>query len=330
MKLKAAPRAQGNPVHEPRRGKLKLLSGTANPMLARKIAEHLDHPLSEMEVRRFSDGEFDVKIEENVRGADVFVVQPTCAPVNENLMQLFIILDSLRRASAGRVTVVLPYYGYARKEKKSRSREPITAKLVSNIITLAGADRVMCVDLHADAIQGFFDIPVDHLTGEGILADHVRSRGMSDLVVVAPDAGGARRARSLARTLNNAPFAMVDKRRPRDEEIEIMHVIGDVSGLNCVVIDDMITTGRTIVGVAEALISNGARSVALYATHGVFSERALERLEAAPVTQVVVTDSVPIPDDTGSLNLVQLSLAPLLAEAILRVHEERSISELFD
>jgi ribose-phosphate pyrophosphokinase len=239
-------------------------------------------------------------------------------------------LDALRRASAGRITAVIPYYGYARKEKKSRSREPITAKLIANIIETAGAHRVMCVDLHADAIQGFFDIPVDHLSAERILADYIRGKGLEDVVVVSPDAGGARRARHLARILNNAPFAMVDKRRPRDEVIEVMNVVGEVDGMNAVVIDDLIGTGRTLAGVAEALAQNGAQSIHVVATHGVFSSNAMEVLRQAPVAEVVVTDSIPLRDDAIGENVVQLSLAPLLAEAILRVHEERSISELFD
>lgn len=312
-------------------GDLLLLSGTANPELSERIAREINMPLAEMQVTRFADGEFDVKIAESVRGKDVFVVQPTCHPVSDNLVQLFIILDALRRASASRVNAVIPYYGYARKEKKTQARDPISAKLMANIIELAGANRVITVDLHAEAIQGFFDIPVDALTASKILARHARERHGADVVVVSPDTGGTARARSLARLLD-APIAIIDKRRPRDDDVEILNVIGDVEGKPCVVIDDLISTGSTLVGAAKALRANGATSVDVVATHGVLSNGALQKLHAAPIDEICITDTIPLNDghsfdDAPKLRV--LSVAPLIAEAIVRVHEGRSVSELF-
>jgi ribose-phosphate pyrophosphokinase len=312
-------------------GDLLLLSGTANPELSERIAREINMPLAEMQVTRFADGEFDVKIAESVRGKDVFVIQPTCHPVSDNLIQLFIILDALRRASASRVNAVVPYYGYARKEKKTQARDPISAKLMANIVQLAGASRVITVDLHAEAIQGFFDIPVDALTAAKILARHARERHGSDVVVVSPDTGGTARARGLARLLD-APIAIIDKRRPRDDDVEILNVIGDVEGKPCVVIDDLISTGSTLIGAAKALRANGAVSVDVVATHGVLSDGALQRLHAAPIDEICITDTIPLHDghsfdDAPKLRV--LSVAPLIAEAIVRVHEGRSVSELF-
>jgi ribose-phosphate pyrophosphokinase len=307
-------------------GELKLLSGNAHPDLAGDISAQLEIPVGEMHVKRFKDGEYDVKIAESVRGNDVFLIQPTCQPVSENLIQLFIILDALHRASAARVTAVIPYYGYARKEKKSAPRDPISAKLMANIISLAGANRIIAMDLHADAIQGFFDIPFDHLTAIQIISEHIRHRHLKDIVVVSPDVGGTRRARAVAKILD-APFAIVDKRRPRDDVTEILNVIGEVEGMNAVVIDDLISTGSTLVGVANALVANGARTVDVLATHGVFSDGAVQRLAEAPIDQIVVTDSIPISETHEKLHV--LSVAPLLAEGIRRVHEDRSVSELF-
>jgi ribose-phosphate pyrophosphokinase len=312
-------------------GDLLLLSGTANPELSERIAREINMPLAEMQVTRFADGEYDVKIGESVRGKDVFVVQPTCHPVSDNLVQLFIILDALRRASASRVNAVIPYYGYARKEKKTQARDPISAKLMANIIELAGASRVITVDLHAEAIQGFFDIPVDALTASKILARHARERHGGDVVVVSPDTGGVARARGLARLLD-APIAIIDKRRPRDDDVEILNVIGDVEGKPCMVIDDLISTGSTLVGAAKALRANGATSVDVVATHGVLTDGALQRLHAAPIDEICITDTIPLHDghsfdDAPKLRV--LSVAPLIAEAIVRVHEGRSVSELF-
>jgi ribose-phosphate pyrophosphokinase len=307
-------------------GDLKLLSGNAHPDLAAAIAAQLGVDVGAMEVTRFADGEYDVKIAESVRGLDVFLIQPTCQPVSENLIQLFIILDALHRASASRVTAVMPYYGYARKEKKTAPRDPISAKLMANIINLAGASRVIALDLHADAIQGFFDIPFDHLTAQKILAEHIRQRHHRDIVVVSPDVGGVRRARDIARLID-APLAIVEKRRPQDDVPQVLNVIGEVEGMNAVVVDDLVSTGRTLIGVANALVQNGARTVDVMATHGIFSEGAIERLAAAPIDQIVVTDSVP--SAARHPKLVRLSVAPLLAEGIRRVHEDRSVSELF-
>jgi ribose-phosphate pyrophosphokinase len=308
-------------------GDLKLLAGNAHPGLAAAIGRELGVEVGQMQITRFSDGEYDVKIAESVRGLDVFLVQPTCQPVSENLIQLFITLDALHRASAGRITAVIPYFGYARKEKKTAPRDPISAKLMANIITLAGASRVIALDLHTDAIQGFFDIPVDHLFAAKILAQHIRMRHQKDnFVVVSPDPGGTKRARYIA-TLLDAPIAFMDKRRPKDDVAEILNVVGDVEGMNAVVIDDLISTGTTLVGVANALKANGARGVDVLATHGVLSDGALKRLANAPIDQIVVTDSIPQGEHHDKL--VVLSVAPLLAEGVKRVHEDRSVSELF-
>lgn len=305
-----------------------LLSGTANPDLSTRISQEIGLPLANMAVTVFSDGEFDVKIEESVRGHDVFLIQPTCQPVNENLIQLFVILDALRRASAARITAVIPYYGYQRKEKKTQPRDPISAKLMANVIELAGATRVIAVDLHAEAIQGFFDVPVDALTATKILARRVRERHGRNIVIVSPDAGGALRARRLARIID-APIAIIDKRRPRDDAVEIAHVIGDVEGQHCVINDDLVSTGGTLVAAATALREQGALSVDVVATHGVFTEGALERLHAAPIDEICVTDTIPVQMGPEYPRLHVLSVAPLIAEAIVRVHEGRSVSELF-
>ncbi len=282
-----------------------------------------------MRITRFADGEYDVKIADSVRGADVFLIQPTCAPVSENLIQLFIILDALRRASAGRITAVIPYYGYARKEKKTQPRDPISAKLMADFITMAGANRVIALDLHADAIQGFFDIPVDHLTAEKLLADYIRKLHLEEGVVVSPDVGGARRAGSIARLLD-LPVVFVDKRRPKDDVVAVLRVVGEVAGMNAIVVDDLISTGGTLVGVAQALEAEGARTVRVLATHGVLAGDAVQKLGAAPLEEIVITDSVPLSPDKHHPKLKVLSIAPLLAEAILRVHEDRSVSELFN
>ena len=313
-------------------GELMLLSGNGNPELSRHIAAEISLPLCPMDITAFADGEYDVKIGESVRGHDVFLVQPTCQPVSENLVQLFITLVALRRASATRITAVIPYYGYQRKEKKTQPRDPISAKLMANIIELAGANRVIAVDLHAEAIQGFFDIPVDALTASKILARHVRERHGHNVVVVSPDTGGAARARSLARIID-APIAIVDKRRPRNDQIEVMNVVGDVKGMNCVIIDDLISTGATLVGAAVALREKGAIGVDVVATHGVLTPGALERLHDAPIDEICITDTIPLREDQGPFDahpkLRILSVAPLIAEAIVRVHEGRSVSELF-
>lgn len=309
-------------------GALKLIAGSANPLLAGRISEKLDVPLTDARLRRFADGEINVKIEDSMRGHDVFVIQPTCPPVNENLMELFIILDALRRASAGRVTAVVPYYGYARKERKTQPREPISAKLIANFITLAGADRLLLLDLHAEAIEGFFDVPTDHLSPHRIFADYLKTRNLHHLTIVAPDAGGGRRAELVANNLQ-APIAFGYKRRPQDDQSELIAVSGDVKGRDCVVVEDIITTGGTIAKLADALHKQGANRVLIAATHPVLTGDAVERLKKAGVEEVIVTDSVPIPPEKLGPPITVLSVAPLLAEAIIRVHENRSVSELF-
>jgi ribose-phosphate pyrophosphokinase len=309
-------------------GELKLISGTANPELAQLISREIGVPLTDPRVRRFPDGEIGVQIQDSMRGHDVFLIQPTCNPVNERLMELFIMLDAARRASAGRITAVMPYFGYARKERKSQPREPISAKLMANFITLAGADRVLLLDLHADAIEGFFDVPTDHLTAHKILAAHIRERRLANCSVVAPDAGGAKRAEHMA-TLLGAPIVFVYKRRPQDDAAEILDMAGDVAGRDCVVVEDIISTGGTMVEVARALKEHGARQVIVTCTHPVLADGALDRLRDAPVDEVIVTDSIPVPPEHQGKPVTVLSVAPLLAEAIVRVHENRSVSELF-
>jgi ribose-phosphate pyrophosphokinase len=309
-------------------GALKLIGGSANPALSQSISEKLDVPLTDPRLRRFPDGEINVKIEDSMRGHDVFVIQPTSPPVNEHLFELFIILDALRRASAGRVTAVIPYYGYARKERKTQPREPISAKLVANFLTLAGADRLLLFDLHAEAIEGFFDVPTDHLSPHRIFAEYLKTLNLHHITIVAPDAGGGRRAEAVANDLN-APIAFGYKRRASDDEVEMIAVSGDVKGRDCVVVEDIITTGGTIAKLATALRTQGANKVLVAATHPVLSGNAVERLKKADIDQVIVTDSVPIPPEKQDPLITVLSVAPLLAEAIIRVHENRSVSELF-
>ena len=309
-------------------GELKLISGGANPALSARIAERLGVALTDARLRRFADGEINVKIEDSMRGHDVFVIQPTSPPVNEHLMELFIILDALRRASAGRVTAVIPYYGYARKERKTQPREPISAKLVANFITLAGADRLLLFDLHAEAIEGFFDVPTDHLSPHRIFADYLKSKNLHRLTIVAPDAGGGRRAEAVANDMN-APIAFGYKRRPEDDQSEVIAVSGDVKGRDCVVVEDIITTGGTVAKLAVALRTQGANKVLIAATHPVLTGDAVQKLKKADVEEVIVTDTVPIPEEKAGPPITVLSVAPLLAEAIIRVHENRSVSELF-
>jgi ribose-phosphate pyrophosphokinase len=309
-------------------GELKLISGSANMMLAARIAEILDVQLTDPRLRYFPDGEINVKIEDSMRGHDVFVIQPTSPPVNEHLMELFIILDALRRASAGRVTAVIPYYGYARKERKTQPREPISAKLVANFITLAGADRLLLFDLHAEAIEGFFDVPTDHLSPHRIFSEHLKEKKFKHLTIVAPDAGGGRRAEAVANDLG-APIAFGYKRRTDEESVEVIAISGDVKGRDCVVVEDIITTGGTVSKLAQALRAQGANRVLIAATHPVLTGDAMERLRRADVEEVIVTDTVPIPPEKVGTPLKVISVAPLLAEAIIRVHENRSVSELF-
>ena len=307
---------------------LELIAGNACPELADDIARELSVTRTEARVGRFPDGEIDVHIHSNVRGADVFLVQSTSPPVNDNLMELLILIDAARRASASRITAVIPYFGYARKDRKDEGRVPITAKLVANLLTKAGADRVLTVDLHAAQIQGFFDVPVDHLYASPVLVRHFDNQRLEDLTVVAPDVGSSKMARGYANRLGG-DLAIVDKRRLSAEEIEIGAVIGDVKDRNVLLIDDMISTAGSITEAARTCAESGARSVRIAATHGVFCGPARERLRAAPVEEIVITDTIPI-DTAGLPNLRVLRTAPLLAEAIMRVHTEQSLSVLFN
>jgi ribose-phosphate pyrophosphokinase len=309
---------------------LRIFTGNANPALATSIAAHLNTPLGEISVKQFSDGEIFVKIEESARGQDIFIVQPTCHPVNDNLMELLIMIDAFRRASARRITVVLPYYGYARQDKKIKPREPVTARLVANLITQAGASRVLCLDLHAGQIQGFFDLPVDHLYAGPLIAEHLKSEGLydGDIVVVSPDVGGVARARALAEQLKTS-IAIIAKRRPQPNQVEIMEIIGNVAGKVCIMIDDMIDTGGSIVQGAEALMDRGATGVHACCTHGILSGTAISRVDCSPLRSLVVTDTIPLPETKRHPKIKVLSVAPLLADAIFRIHEDNSVSELF-
>jgi ribose-phosphate pyrophosphokinase len=310
-----------------REGELKLLTGSANPELAHKLADYLGVSVAQADIGRFSNGEIRVNIEENVRGTDVFIVQPTSAPVNDNLMELLLMIDACRRSSAHRITAVMPYYGYARQDRKTRSREPISAKLVANLITVAGADRVLTMDLHAPQLQGFFDIPVDNLFGNRILADHIASLNLENPMVFSPDAGGVFRARQLAKYLG-CPLGFIDKRRPEPNVSEVVNVVGKVKGKTVILVDDMIDTGGTIAQAAVAVLELGATAVYACATHPVFSGRAAETLNAAPIQSIVVTDTIPLHNAPRQTEVI--SVAPLLGEAIMRVHEHLSVSKLFE
>ncbi|HEX9941858.1 MAG TPA: ribose-phosphate pyrophosphokinase [Thermoanaerobaculia bacterium] len=310
-------------------GELKIFGGRAHPALVAEICDYLNLEAGRVSAYNFSDGETFCQIEENVRGSDVFVVQPTSSPVNDNLMELLIMLDSFKRSSASRVTAVLPYYGYARQDKKDRPRVPITAKLVADLISRAGADRVLTMDLHADQIQGFFDVPVDHLFAAPVLLDAVRGLDVPSLVVVSPDAGGVERARAIAKRLE-AGLAIVDKRRTAPNEAEIMHVIGDVAGCNAIVVDDIIDTAGTLTKTVDALKKEGAQRVLAAGVHGVLSGPALSRIADSCLETVLITNTTPVDAKLSRLpKLRPLSVAPLLGEAIRRIHENSSVSSLF-
>ncbi len=310
-------------------GDLKLFTGTANPALAQEICQYLDIPLGVATVSAFSDGEIRVKLEENVRGADVFVTQSCCQPVNSSIMELLIMIDALKRSSASRITAVIPYFGYARQDRKDQPRVPITAKLVADLVTTAGADRVLTMDLHAGQIQGFFNIPVDHLYAAPVLLDYVTKKQISDLVVVSPDAGGVERARAIAKRVQ-ANLAIIDKRREGPNQAQVMNIIGDVQGKTALLLDDMIDTAGTIVQGAQACAEQGARQVWTMCTHGVLSGPALERLQQSPLTEVVMTNTIPLNGkDLVCPKLKVLSVAPILGEAISRIHAEESVSSLF-
>ena len=308
---------------------MKILSCNSNRPLAEAIAAYLDVPLTKADVRRFADMEVFVEIGENVRGEDVFVVQSTCFPANDNVMELLVALDALRRGSARRITAVLPYYGYARQDRKSGPRTPISAKLLANLITSAGADRVLTIDLHAGQIQGFFDIPTDNMFAAPVFIDDIKSRYDSKLMIVSPDVGGVVRARSLASRLD-ADLAIIDKRRPKAGVSEVMNIIGDVKDRHCIMVDDIVDSGGTLCNAAAALINDGALSVDAYVTHGVLSGGAVSRVAASPLNSLVTTDSIPETEAVRvARNIRQLSIAPLLGEAILRINQERSVSSRF-
>jgi ribose-phosphate pyrophosphokinase len=315
------------PAHGPLLDGCKLFTGNAHPALARNIAARLGCELGDASVSHFEDGETQVRINENIRGLDVFIVQPTHPPAT-HLMELLIMLDAARRASARRVTAVVPYFGYARQDRKDQPRVPITAKLIANLITAAGADRVLTMDLHSPQIQGFFDIPFDHLYAAPVIVDAIARIGITDLVVVAPDIGSVKMARAYAKRLG-ADLALVDKRRPHPDAVEVMNVIGEVEGKNCVLLDDMVTTARTLVQAADALKARGARAIYAGATHAVLVPGAIERVDQSAIAQLVVTDTVPHTTDTKHPKLHVLTVAGLLAEAIRRIHDERSLSSLF-
>lgn len=309
--------------------KLKIFAGNSNPELAREIARFLGTSLGDCEVTRFKDGEIRVRIGETVRGADVFIIQSTCSPSDSNLMELLIMIDAVRRASAREIAAVIPYYGYARQDRKTQPRDPVTAKLVANLITAAGADRVLTMDLHAGQIQGFFDIPSDNLRAMPILADYFRSKKFDDVVVVSPDVGGVSRARAFAHHLD-CGLAIVDKRRPEPNVAEVMNVIGDIAGKTAILIDDIIDTAGTITASAHALMERGAKEVYACCTHAVLSDPAVERIAASPLKEVVVTNTIPLPPHKRIDKIKVLSVAPLFSEAIRRIFEELSVSKLFD
>jgi len=314
---------------DPVQHKLKVFSGNAHPALAKEICARLKVPLGRAFVGRFPDGEVRLQILENVRGADVFVIQPTCNPVNDNLMELLVMLDALRRASAERVTAVIPYYGYARQDRKDRPRVPISAKLVADLLTSAGADRVLALDLHAGQIQGFFNIPVDHLYATPVTVRYFRRLRLKDPVVVSPDPGGVERARAFAKRLNS-PLAIIDKRREDANVVEMFNVVGEVEGKTCLIVDDMIDTGGTLVKSAQALTEKGAAAVYACCSHGVFAEGAVDKICSAPLEQVVTTNSIRLPPAAQQCQKIKvLSVGTLLAQAIRSIHEETSVSKLF-
>ena len=308
--------------------KIKIFSGNSNPELAQKIASQLGVELGDAVVTRFSDGEISVNINESVRGVDAFIIQSTCSPVNRHLMEMLIMIDAFKRASAGRITAVIPYYGYARQDRKAKARDPITAKLVANLLTAAGADRILTMDLHANQIQGYFDIPVDHLLGGRILMEHFEKMNIEDLVVVSPDHGSVARARTFAQYLNS-PIAIVDKRRPKDNVSEVMNIIGDVRDKNLIILDDMIDTAGTLCNAAEALKKFGAKNIYACCTHPVLSGPAIERIQNSELTEVIVLDTIPLPEEKRIEKIKILSTAPLFASAIEKIFDCESVSVLF-
>ncbi len=309
--------------------KLKIFTGTAHPALAKEIADYIGIPLGKAMCGRFNNGEIQVMINESVRGKDVFIIQPTGAPVNDNLMEMLIMVDALKRASARHITVVVPYYGYARQDRKTRGREPITSKLVADLMSKAGVTRVVTMDLHAGQIQGFFDVPVDHLASASLLADYVRGKHLDDLTIVSPDLGGVTRARDLADRVG-APIAILEKRRPEPGVAKVMNIIGAVEGRNCVIVDDMVDTAGSLCEGAKALAEAGAKSVYAAVCHPVLTDPATERIRNSNIKELIVTNSLPIPPEKMQPKLTVLSVAPLLGEAIMRIFHEVSVSQLFD
>ncbi len=307
---------------------LKIFTGRANPELARKITEYLKIPLGKMEIKSFSDGETYVKINESVRGKDIFLLQPTSPSANENLMELLIMIDAAQRASADRITAVIPYYGYARQDKKDQPRVPITSKLVANLITTAGANRVLTMDLHVGQIQGFFDIKVDHLFAVSIIIDYFKKKNLKDLVVLSPDVGGLRRARAYAKRLG-VPLALVDKRRPVANEAEVVNIVGKIRGKQIIIVDDLVDTGGTLLAAVDSLIEKGATAVYASCTHAVLSGNAYEKVNASDLREMEVTDTIPLNSKKAGGKIKVLSVAPLLGEAIKRIHQNQSVSKLF-
>lgn len=309
--------------------RLRLFSGSSNPSLSQEVARYLCMDIGPMLRKRFADGELYIQIQESIRGGDVYLIQPCCHPVNDNLMELLIMIDACRRASARQITAVLPYYGYARADRKTAGRESISAKLVANLITGAGAQRVLAMDLHSAQIQGYFDIPCDHMYGSPVIIDYLNNKRLTDLVVVSPDVGGVARARAFAKKLNDAPLAIIDKRRQSHNVAEVLNLVGDVKGKTAVLVDDMIDTAGTISEGSRLLRKEGARQVYACATHAVFSEPAINRLSSGLFEEVIVTNTIPVPDDHQFPQLTVLSVANLIGEAIWRIHEESSVSSMF-
>lgn len=308
---------------------LRLFAGNSHPELAQEIAEHMGVELSKSTVTKFSDGEISVSIWESVRGKDCFIIQSTCEPVNDNIMELLIMTDALRRASCRSVTAVIPYYGYARQDRKAKARDPITSKLIANMITAAGIGRVITMDLHASQEQGFFDIPVDHMVGQPMLTDYFKLKDLDDMVIVSPDHGSVTRARNMAKPFN-VPIAIIDKRRPEPNKSEIMNIIGDIEDKNCVILDDMIDTAGTICNAAKALMDLGARNVYACATHAVLSGPAIERIEASPIKEMVLLNTIPIPEEKRLKKITVLSTGHIFAETISRVYSNKPISVMFN
>lgn len=309
--------------------KLKIFTGNANPALAKEICDYLGLPLGEAFVGRFNNGEVQIMIDESVRGKDVFIIQPTSYPVNDNLMELMVMADALKRASARHITAVVPYYGYARQDRKTRGREPITAKLVANLMQTSGITRLVTIDLHAGQIQGFFDVPVDHLYGASILAKYINEKNLEDVIVVSPDLGGVTRARDLADRIG-APIAIIEKKRPEPGVAKVMNLIGEVKGKNCIIVDDIVDTAGSLVEGAKALEAFGAKSVMAAVTHAVLTDPASERIANSNIKELIVTNTMPLPENCKLDNVTQLSVAPLLGEAIMRIFHEVSVSNLFD